>query len=179
MPLSQDLFEDDFLPPPSLMKGSKARKKRDGKILPVDEEISRSFSRMGLQYPMSNRVPFIPHSAFIDPEIVLAALEDPDKLDDLPEDEDICPCSMVEDTGEIRISALRGDSRETPFATQDLDVADEDDIPGLLPESGFQVFASCHEMGERDRKFLDADRLRVERRCCREGVKLSREADED
>jgi len=167
-------FGGDFLPPLSLTEDGGGRKK-NREILPVDEEIKRSFSRMILHGPSGtsgNHVPFIPHPSVVDPAIVLAALEDPDKLEDFPEDEELSPCSMMEDTGEIRISALHEHSGETPFATQDLDVADEEEIPGLSPEGGFQVFCSCQEMEERDRKFLDADRRHLNRRCCQEGIVL-------
>ncbi len=179
MALPKRAFEQDFVPPPSLTDDvGRKRSKGPRGVLPVDKEIARSFSRMMLMGPKSTRAPFVPTAEVVDPELLAAALEHPETLDDLPDEEvDIHPFSL-ENTGEIRISALRGDSRETPFATQDLDVADEDELPGFFPEAGFQVFNSVHDLEERDRKFLDSDRMRVERCCRRNGIPLS-DGDED
>jgi len=115
-------FDDDFLPPMDLTAIPRIARERHSsadRTLGVDEELKLSKGRMRLLSQKSNHVPLILHSTRRG-------------------------LNPIHDNGEIRLAAVACDSSEQPFSPQDMDAADAVDstegIPGLLPESGYQVY---------------------------------------
>ncbi|HEY4489980.1 MAG TPA: hypothetical protein VJC12_01845 [Candidatus Paceibacterota bacterium] len=137
--LRADAFVGDFVPPSDFVE----RRKRPRRNLTPAEEREERAKRMALPYPRTNRIALVLHSVNPSPE---ALVEDDE---DMPDDSN--PFDPLNDSGEIRIAALRDSSGEEPFAPQDMDAfGDPEVIPGLWPEEGFGIM-TIEEMERHER----------------------------